>query len=264
MPPCPPVCLKPDDSYSLSIREVTYQPGQRQRLHSHEETSITLVYRGSLQERVGKAQIWAGPLSVVVKPAGTPHSNRFGPQGASTIQLNLASKKGDDGGLGSSAGLEEWRWIHGGKVARRFLTVLVELRQGCGSPATENASIDLIAALEGDHPQACCGPPPAWLRRVKQQIEQTFAEGIRVRQLARQAGVHPVSLARCFRRHFGTSVTEHLRHLRVEEAARLLSSRGLAIVEVAMRCGYADQSHLCREFKSQTGLTPGLYRRLAG
>ncbi len=264
MPQCPPVCLKPDDSCSLSIREVTYQPGQRQRLHCHEETSITLLYRGSLQERVGKAQIWAGPLSVVVKPAGTLHSNRFGPQGASTIQLNLASEKSADWALGSRAGLEEWRWIHGGKVARRFLTVLSELRLGRGSPALENASIDLIAALGSDHPETFCGLPPPWLRRVKQQIEQTFAEGTRVRQLARDAGVHPVSLARCFRKHFGTSVTEHLKHLRVEAAARLLSSRGLAIVEVAMQCGYADQSHLCREFKSQTGLTPGLYRRLAG
>lgn len=45
-------------------------------------------------------------------------------------------------------------------------------------------------------------------------------------------------------------------------AASLLGG-GAAISEVAHGCGFADQSHLTRQFRRETGLTPAVFRRLA-
>jgi AraC family transcriptional regulator len=75
-------------------------------------------------------------------------------------------------------------------------------------------------------------------------------------------GVHRVHLARRFRQHFGCSTTEYLRHLRVRAAAAALASTETPLATVALDAGFADQSHLCRTFKGETGLTPGAFRAL--
>lgn len=246
----------------VTIREVTYPPGRRQPTHAHAETSITLVFQGSLQEQVERSREQAGPLSLVVKPSGTPHSNHFGPAGARTLQLSF---KPDARSLpawtGNSA--NRWRWYHGGIQARTFLSLLEEFRSPRSKARLEAVMSDLFDSLGATNPERREDRPPEWLLRMREMIERGFGEEVRVRDLAESVRMHPVSLARSFRRHFGTSITEHLKGLRVRAAARLLSAPRPSIASVAYDCGFSDQSHLCRVFKSSTGLTPSRFRILA-
>ena len=72
--------------------------------------------------------------------------------------------------------------------------------------------------------------------------------------------MHPVHLARVFRRHHGCSMGEYARRLRVERAAEALTSTGLPIGRIAHRTGFADHSHLSRTFRRMTGESPSEYR----
>jgi len=71
--------------------------------------------------------------------------------------------------------------------------------------------------------------------------------------------VHPVHLAAAFRRHFGCTPGAYLRRARVERAAAMLKRR-LSLAEVALRCGFADQSHMTHAFRRTLGVTPGMLR----
>ncbi len=53
----------------------------------------------------------------------------------------------------------------------------------------------------------------------------------------------------------------YMRRLRVEWAADRLAGSDLPISTIAFRAGFADQPHLTRTFKSETGWTPGQYRK---
>ncbi|MES2948135.1 MAG: AraC family transcriptional regulator [Pseudomonadota bacterium] len=75
-------------------------------------------------------------------------------------------------------------------------------------------------------------------------------------QLERVAGLDRWTLARQFRLLFGTSPSRY-RTLRQVDAARRLLLQGAPIAEAAMDSGFADQSHLSRQFKSAYGLSPG-------
>jgi transcriptional regulator GlxA family with amidase domain len=55
-----------------------------------------------------------------------------------------------------------------------------------------------------------------------------------------------------------------VRSARVAAAGRLLAETRVAPGVVAFACGFADQPHLTRQFKRQTGLTPAAYRRAFG
>jgi len=82
--------------------------------------------------------------------------------------------------------------------------------------------------------------------------------------IAASAGVHPVSLARTYRRHRRRTIGERIRELRVERACRLLATTEDPIAEVAQTCGFADQSHLARLMRRRLGVSPSGYRARAG
>jgi AraC family transcriptional regulator len=101
---------------------------------------------------------------------------------------------------------------------------------------------------------------PKWLERVRNILEQRFAEPFKLSEIAAEAGVHPVHLAREFRKHYGTSVGEYLRRVRIEYACRELMGSNVAVTSIAFAAGFADQSHFSRTFKRLCGMTPGRYR----
>jgi AraC family transcriptional regulator len=125
----------------------------------------------------------------------------------------------------------------------------------------ENEVLDLLAAVRPLQPQAG-QDPPRWLVRAREEIEDTLPAVLRVQQLARTADVHPVYLARQFRRFYGCSVTDYMARRRTQLAASYLARPGLALSAVAYQAGYADQSHFCRGFRAATGVTPRAYRTL--
>jgi AraC family transcriptional regulator len=106
------------------------------------------------------------------------------------------------------------------------------------------------------------GIPPAWLLRVKEHLDDTIKEAYSVRSLAGEAGVHPVHLARTFRRYLGCTVQEYVRLRRVREMAdRLIYSRKSAW-HLALENGFADGAYATRSFRKVLGTTPSRYRRI--
>lgn len=101
---------------------------------------------------------------------------------------------------------------------------------------------------------------PQWLERVRNILEQRFAEPFKLSEIAAEVGVHPVHLAREFRKHYGSSVGEYLRRVRIEYACRELLGSNVAVTNIAFAAGFADQSHFSRTFKRLCGTTPGKYR----
>jgi transcriptional regulator GlxA family with amidase domain len=78
--------------------------------------------------------------------------------------------------------------------------------------------------------------------------------------MAKAAGTSVRGLERAFLRDYGLSPQQYLRRLRMQTACQLLVSSSLALAQVADRCGFADQSHFTRDFRSLTGVTPRAYR----
>jgi AraC family transcriptional regulator len=247
--------------HDVSAAELSYAENQRQCRHAHEETTISIVLRGSLVERVARTEEVARPLSVVVKPSGTEHEDRFGPGGACILQIRLASDLTNRLRDWQSP-IEQWRWTHGGPGVAPFLHVLRLVRhRGAGAQPILDAVTEVIAALSANHSKPNRNAP-RWLELVREQIDDSHTRKPRVHALARAAHVHPVYLAREFRRYFGVSVTEYMQCRRVQRAAALLVDTRTSLSSLSYDAGYTDQSHFCRIFKRETGLTPVAYREL--
>lgn len=84
--------------------------------------------------------------------------------------------------------------------------------------------------------------------------------GVTVTDASRDAGVHPTHLIRTFRRFHRCTPAEFVRAFRLEKAAQLLARTRQPLVDVALACGFADQSHFMKHFRRAFGVAPGRYR----
>lgn len=80
-------------------------------------------------------------------------------------------------------------------------------------------------------------------------------------ELARIAGLSPTRFHYVFKDLLGRAPMEHLFHLRLQEAQRLLSEDSLPVQAVAQACGFADPFHFSRRFKTACGLSPQAWRQ---
>jgi AraC family transcriptional regulator len=105
---------------------------------------------------------------------------------------------------------------------------------------------------------------PAWVKKAREILNDSDPDELSLQQLSRETGIHPVHLSREFPKYFNAGFGDYIRNIRIGKAAEHLTNSDLSIAAIAYHCGFADQSHLTRCFKSVHGLTPLKYRKSAG
>jgi AraC family transcriptional regulator len=239
--------------------EACYAPNTYFAPHAHEKTNITLLFAGQLEECVGRLTVQARSLSVVVKPAGTVHMNRFGRHGAHTF---LVAPPIDS--ISRLQCEDAWRWYHSGAVVSAALGAYRQFRTApeTGAADLQDVVTELISVIADDAGGVQQSTIASGVQCVRDRIHDEFPRFAGVSELARAVDLHPVYLARAFRSRFGCTISEYVQRLRVRDAADRISRRGQSLAQVAADAGFADQPHLSRVFKRQTGFTPGQFSRL--
>ncbi|MGD1926762.1 MAG: helix-turn-helix domain-containing protein [Paracoccaceae bacterium] len=102
---------------------------------------------------------------------------------------------------------------------------------------------------------------PAMARRVAGIIEDRLDGPIKVADLADEAGLSRAHFTRSFVRNFGAPPRDYILSRRIARARTMLTDTDYSASEIAMRCGFANPSHLTTAFKQELGLTPTAYRR---
>jgi AraC family transcriptional regulator len=123
----------------------------------------------------------------------------------------------------------------------------------------ETVTLQLLL-FEPEEPTPRRSGAPPWLLQVREMIREENQARITLAGLRRSVGRHPVHISREFHRHFRCTISEYLRRVRIAKAQSLLASRNLEVAEIALACGFSDQSHFTNEFRRITGVPPHRYR----
>ena len=92
-------------------------------------------------------------------------------------------------------------------------------------------------------------------------VTENYAREIEAADMAEHVHLSVSQLQREFSKNFGITPIRYLREVRIGVVRHLLESSDLSLAQIAAQCGFYDQSHLTRHFKSSTGLTPSKYRQ---
>jgi AraC-like DNA-binding protein len=106
------------------------------------------------------------------------------------------------------------------------------------------------------------GLAPWQLKRAEALMSENLSVQVPLGQVAEECGLSVRHLARAFRQSTGVPPHRWLLDRRVKRAKELLPNSELSLSDVALACGFGDQSHFTRTFTAAVRLSPGVWRRL--
>jgi AraC family transcriptional regulator len=241
-------------SFSLK-HALADRPAHDVDIHTHQDAHIVLVTGGDYISSARGEPDDEAPL--IYNPPGTTHRDCFHRGLGSFLAISIPV------GLAIEIVRSDMAAHLTGRMRRCLArSILRESASGGEEMILDALCLELLAAI-GAADDAFRLPPP-WLGRAYELLNDRFTEELHIGEIARAIGVHPVHLARAYRRHYRSTPGDHLRARRLERAASLLTATAAALADVAIQAGFSDQSHMTRSFGQVFGVTPARYRRLVG
>lgn len=244
----------------FTLTERAYAPDLRLPKHLHQEPDFCFVLTGGFTEISGQEARYCRPGSLLFHPSGEAHSDHFH-TGTRCLGLQF-DRHGKDDLLRGQAKLASTSVnSRGGRLSQLAAQLY---REFCLPDAASRMMLEgLILQMMAEVCRQTAALPPAappWLAQAKDILHEQFSDRPSLRDLAASVGVHPVHLAREFRRFYGCTITEYVLEQRLEFACHEMLYSRASLSEIALAAGFFDQSHFARTFKAQMGMSPNQYR----
>ena len=107
-------------------------------------------------------------------------------------------------------------------------------------------------------------PNTVMLSRALKHMEKLCSEELSRDDVARIACLSPAHFSRLVRQKTGHTFSDLLNQLRINRASLLLRQTGKSLVQIALECGFRDQSYFTKVFRRVTGKTPREFRTRLG
>jgi AraC family transcriptional regulator len=246
---------------NFRLSERNYLSNTESPLHAHAKPYIIITLDGRYFSTFGTRTEEFKRWTVSFHKAGASHTSRYAAEGAKVLYVELPLERLKEFSEASAShlntvsmqgGLAEW-------TARQLYNEFNE-PDDLSSVVLDGLVLQLFAQLwrrQRELPQSL----PTWLGRADELIRERFLEPLGLVSIAKAVHVHPVHLAREYRRHYSCTVGEQIRRLRVDYACAQLSETNRSLADIALASGFCDQSHFTVGFKQQIGTAPSQYRR---
>ena len=244
----------------FTLTETVYASSLKLPKHSHEQAYFCFVIDGSFTEVYGKRTRDRRPSTLVFHPAGETHSDHFHTR-ARCFNLQMGNRWTERAEQLSRI-IDTPADFYGGRLAHLTARLYREFREPDEFSAlvVEGLTLEIIAEVSRRSVNESERTPPRWLEHARGILHEQSGEHLSLIALAKLVDVHPVHLAREFRRFYLCTVGEYVRHRRIEFACHLLKDSPASVSEIAQAAGFFDHSHFTRTFKTQVGMTPSQYR----
>jgi len=226
-------------------------PEEEVRPHSHDEAHFVLVLAGGYMSSAVGAPLVSDTPVLIYNPPGTIHQDRF--HGGRGRFLAISGGRGCEAAALCMRDPYAYRLAH--NIAQQ-----IDAATSFGMEAGALQLHGIVLPLSSDEARKA-KHPPSWLSRAVEMIFTSDDPDMSVAEVASDVGVHPVHLARVFRRFLGCSPGEYLRGHRLERAAAMLGKGIASLADVAQSAGFVDQAHLTRTFRSRLDTTPAQWRK---
>jgi AraC family transcriptional regulator len=242
-------------SVGLASVALTHYERQEQPWHCHPNHTFFVHLRGDHRDSLARVQFEQPILSIVYHPAGVVHRSSIGSEGMSGLNIEVTAEwldahRSPDKNLGK-------RCLITDPEASCLSLSLLHASAANGHDA-ESLLTEFVAVAGEDTDRE---ETPQWVRNVITFADESCAEKITVRQIADRFSVHPVYLARAFRKATGGSLSDRLQKGRLKLATSLLL-QGVSAGEAAVEAGFGDQFYMSRCFRKHFGVAPTDFKRL--
>ncbi len=236
-------------------------PEAQVRTHTHSDGHFLLLLDGHYRsDAKGMPDICSEP-TFIANPPGTTHRDRFAELSGRFFTVSLSDTQWQK--LAEQQALP----THAQRMSPSALLFALRLWRQFRQPSDPDQNLALQSALLEMVFAAGVGAAiskrvklPAWLQRAHERLTDAWQTPPTMDELARECGVHPVYFARAFRQRYRQSPGEYVRSVRLNAALGMLKHRDRRLMDIALDCGFVDDSHFCKCFQQQFGFAPSHLR----
>jgi AraC family transcriptional regulator len=248
----------------FTLRENIYASGTVLPKHSHPHAYITFVLEGAFRERYATRAILCRTGMIRYLPAGEVHENEIQARSrclhVSSDPVSFAQMRQQPSVPARPA---EMSGLTTTWLANRLYAEFSR-QDSASAMAIEGLVLEILAEISRSESANTSLHAPDWLKQATEIVECRFLERLTLTEIASEVGVHYVHLSRQFHKYNRCTVGELIRRRRVQYASHLLAHSRTPLAEIALSCGFSDQSHLSFLFKRYMGLSPSKFRSMAG
>ncbi len=248
---------------SFILSEHLHPAGMVLPKHADPHVYFTFVLEGSFREKSANGTLVCRPGAIRFLPAGEIHEDvietglrclHIKAEASVLEKLDRQSivprRSAEISGLAAT-------WL-GNRLYAEF-----SREDSASSIAVEGLVLEILAELARTETKPQPAFVPNWLKHATDIVESRFLERLSLAEIASEVGVHYVHLSRQFHKYNRCTIGDLIRRRRVQHASHLLAHSRTPLAEIALICGFSDQSHLSFLFKRYMGLSPSKFRHLA-
>ncbi|NLR58415.1 helix-turn-helix transcriptional regulator [Chitinophaga polysaccharea] len=235
-------------------KAVYRRPPAYQGWHCHEHHHLTVVVKGGNVEHrsVKEKEVLAG--QVLFYHSGESHKNSHTQCPSVNINLEIPDSFLTHYGLSFSA-------------VNRFPEQLEQMKyavlkayQAC--KLGDAALIPSLLLPGFTAPLVRKTETPPWVLQLKMLLNDRWNETLSLQEMSVILGIHPVTISRYFPVYFNCSLGEYMRKIKIDRAMVMVHTQEASLTDIAYSCGFFDQSHFIRTFKSVTGFLPRRFQQI--
>lgn len=232
--------------------------------HRHDTYAVGVTLDGVQAFRYRGAAERSGPGRVFVLHPDETHDGRAGTDAGFRYRILYIEPRAISDALGEGRPLPFVRAAVTGdrRLVAAIRAPLADLERPLEELERDQIVLDLADALAAADPslprRTLSARHARAVVRAREFLDARAGTAVASAELEAATGLSRYALARHFRACLGTSPYRYL-VLRRLDRARALIRHGAPLADVASACGFADQSHMTRQFKRAYGLSPGAW-----
>jgi AraC family transcriptional regulator len=243
----------------LTVGTTAYQTGATcDEFHSHDNPTICFMLQGGGVEQRNRNSYERGACDVRFYHAEESHQSVIKVFPSKCVNLDLEAK------FLSQYEISETllNLAVTNNLDVKFLMLKVHNELVINDTFTNSSIKILLLSMLNQTKSSNNRKMPDWITNLHELLNDNWTETLSLEDLSATVKVHPVTISKHFTRYFSCTLGEYMRKLKVHKSISLIRSSNFSLTEIALHCGFADQSHFTRNFKKLTGLLPKDFKQL--
>lgn len=243
----------------LAVVETEYQNKVYEGWHSHNNAHITLFLNGGTTEKRKSFSETVGPGSLLFYHSDELHLNQNTLFPSRNINVEIEENLLKELEINESV-IE--KSVQNVALTKFLILKIFKETQTADSFSNDTIRMLFSQLLNSNNHLERFEKSPFWVKSLNELLNDCWNENPNLQDLAQVLHLNPITISKHFPKYFGCTLGEYMRRIKINRSLSLIQSSSENLTEIALQCGFSDQSHFIRTFKNQTGFLPKQFQKL--